>query len=52
MKGGSQNYFSYDHNFRSLVAQVVLSYLSESASTAPTQYAELSKQFRERGAGG
>lgn len=35
MKDSSQNYFSYDHNFHSLVAQVVLGYLSESAFLAP-----------------
>ncbi len=34
MKDSSQNYFSYDHNFHSLVAQVVLGYLSKSAFIA------------------
>lgn len=45
MKDGSQNYFSHDHNFHSLVARVVLGDLSLSTFMAQTQYAELSKQF-------
>lgn len=34
MKDSSQNYFSYDHNFHSLVAQVVLGHSSKSAFIA------------------